>query len=325
MKDQLAQLSDQALIQQIKSLVGSEREITVRVIEHLAEGVTRGLFVKIGYPSLPLYCRNVLRYSEHEAYLRTAVAFCAIRFPVVLERFADGSVTMTAINILSKHLTEENHLELLERARGKTKFQVKEIVAGIDPKAPVAPMVWEVGQVDPLAPNLYKFEFTGGESTKDKLYELRDLLKHRIPTGDIGVVFDTALTIALEEVTKQRIGVDPDEETTSVQTDSSTTRDVTASASLGVTPLPSTPKTTNSRHIPKHIRRKVWRRDGGQCAYRAPDGNRCASTGKLEFHHVKPYAWGGKATVHNIELRCRAHNAFEGAALFGKRHEEQRE
>src|SRR5215471_290124 len=149
MNEQLAQLTDKELIQRIQSLVQGERERTVHVIAHLAEGVTRGLFVKLGYPSLPQYCRRVLHYSEDEAYLRAAVAICAIRFPVVLDRFANGSLTMTAINLLSRYLTEENHLELLNRAHHKTKFEVKEIVAELDPKAPVPPMVWEMAQVNP--------------------------------------------------------------------------------------------------------------------------------------------------------------------------------
>jgi 5-methylcytosine-specific restriction endonuclease McrA len=37
----------------------------------------------------------------------------------------------------------------------------------------------------------------------------------------------------------------------------------------------------------------------------------------LEFHHVVPFADGGKATVENIELRCRSHNQYEAERWFG--------
>jgi hypothetical protein len=37
----------------------------------------------------------------------------------------------------------------------------------------------------------------------------------------------------------------------------------------------------------------------------------------LEFHHVVPFASGGPTTVENLQLRCRAHNAFEGRQIFG--------
>ena len=71
-----------------------------------------------------------------------------------------------------------------------------------------------------------------------------------------------------------------------------------------------------SRRIPAAVKREVWRRDNGQCAFVGRDG-RCSERGFLEYHHVRPYAAGGPATVANIELRCRAHNAYEAALFFG--------
>lgn len=63
--------------------------------------------------------------------------------------------------------------------------------------------------------------------------------------------------------------------------------------------------------VPAAVKRDVWRRDEGCCAFVAPDGRRCGSDHGVEFHHVQPYAVGGEATAANIELRCRAHNGFE--------------
>jgi hypothetical protein len=39
----------------------------------------------------------------------------------------------------------------------------------------------------------------------------------------------------------------------------------------------------------------------------------------LEFHHVIPYAKGGRATADNISLRCRRHNQYEAELVFGSR------
>lgn len=63
------------------------------------------------------------------------------------------------------------------------------------------------------------------------------------------------------------------------------------------------------------VRREVWRRDKGQCAFVGPRG-RCEARAFIEYHHVVPYARGGAASVDNIELRCRAHNSHE-AQLAG--------
>ena len=46
-------------------------------------------------------------------------------------------------------------------------------------------------------------------------------------------------------------------------------------------------------------------------------GGRCRETGFLEIHHVVPYAAGGQTVVENLELRCRAHNAYEADLYFG--------
>ncbi|HSL20539.1 MAG TPA: HNH endonuclease [Vicinamibacterales bacterium] len=73
-----------------------------------------------------------------------------------------------------------------------------------------------------------------------------------------------------------------------------------------------------SRRIPAAVRREVWARDGGRCAFVGRQG-RCTETGFLEFHHVAPYARGGEARPDNIALRCRAHNAYEAELDFGER------
>jgi len=64
------------------------------------------------------------------------------------------------------------------------------------------------------------------------------------------------------------------------------------------------------------VKRAVWQRDGGRCAFVGSRGV-CGERGFLEFHHVVPFAAAGEATVANIQLRCRAHNAYEASLFFG--------
>jgi hypothetical protein len=73
----------------------------------------------------------------------------------------------------------------------------------------------------------------------------------------------------------------------------------------------------HSRYIPAEVKRHVWARDDGACAFVARNGRRCGERAFVEFHHVDPHAAGGKATVDNIELRCRAHNRYEADLYFG--------
>jgi 5-methylcytosine-specific restriction endonuclease McrA len=81
-------------------------------------------------------------------------------------------------------------------------------------------------------------------------------------------------------------------------------------------PHQANPTAPGSRHIPAAVRREVWQRDGGRCAFVGSAG-RCAERGFLELHHVVPFAKGGEAITTNIELRCRAHNAYEAELSFG--------
>ena len=79
---------------------------------------------------------------------------------------------------------------------------------------------------------------------------------------------------------------------------------------------PAVADTSRARHIPAAVRRHVWRRDAGRCAFVGPEG-RCRETAFLEFHHVEPYAAGGETTAANIQLRCHAHNAYKARLFFG--------
>ena len=47
-------------------------------------------------------------------------------------------------------------------------------------------------------------QFTVSRETYDKLREAQDLLRHRIPNGDVAAIFDRALTLLLAELRKTK-------------------------------------------------------------------------------------------------------------------------
>ena len=73
----------------------------------------------------------------------------------------------------------------------------------------------------------------------------------------------------------------------------------------------------NPRHIPAHVKREVWRRDGARCTFVSDDGHRCDERKFLEFDHVIEVARGGRASVDGIRLRCRTHNQYTAECTFG--------
>ena len=318
----LATLSDTKLISEVARLAACERQATAHLIACLAEMDARRLYLGLGCTSLFTYCTQVLHFSEHAAYGRIEAARIARRFPDVLDWLADGSVTLTAVCMLSPHLTAENHLELLAAVRHKRKREVEDLVARLRPLPDVKPTVKKLPQtkkvsgtckgapdlitraldsrpsvqvaegkvIVPLAPERYKVQFTISRETHEKLRQVQDLLRHSIPNGDPAAIFDRALTLLHEKLSRTK---------------------------LAATPRPRSGKTsTTSRYVPAAVRRAVWRRDGGRCAFVGTIG-RCSETGFLEFHHVRPFAEGGATSIENIELRCRAHNAYEAEQCFG--------
>ena len=287
----------------------------------------RRLHLGAGFSSLFAYCCEVLRLSESAAYKRIEVARAARGHPLLLERLADGSLSLATARLLAPHLTASNHQELLSAAAGLGKRAVEELVARRFPRpdvpalvrrlpvanqiapalqtlpassdaapipAPVRPPLRPVSPplVVPLAADRYQIRFTASASTRDKLRQAQDLLRHVIPDGDPAAVIDRALTALIERLAKEKCA--------QVSKPSPVARQLVP----------------GSRRIPAIVRRAVWARDQARCAFVAASGWRCRERGFLEFHHVRPFAVGGGATVANIQLRCRAHNGHEAALVF---------
>src|SRR5688572_17565690 len=118
-------LTDVDLIVRLRALARDERRATVQLIAGLAEFERRQLYLAQGFSSLFTYCTDVLHFSEHAAYTRMEVARTALRFPLVLERLEDGSVTLTAVRRLGAVLTEANHREVLAAATHKKKGDIE--------------------------------------------------------------------------------------------------------------------------------------------------------------------------------------------------------
>jgi hypothetical protein len=158
---------------------------------------------------------------------------------------------------------------------------------------PAAPSK-RLGVVRPLAEDRYEVRITVSAATREKLRRATDLLRHAIPDGDAAQIIERALTTLLDDLARKKLAA--------------TTR-----------PRPVKGGAASTRHVPAHVKRTVWLRDGGRCAFVSGSGRRCPEEGHLEFHHVRPYGVGGETTLKNIQLRCRAHNDYEAERFYGRR------
>jgi hypothetical protein len=333
-----AKLTDDQLLDETRALARRERDATVQLIAALMELDTRRLYLGQGYSSLFTYCTRALHLSESAAYSRLEAARAARRFPVVLDLLVDGALTLTTVCLLSRHLTTANHRAVVDAARYCSKREVEAQIAALQPQPPVLPSIRKLptslrfesrdsareratfelplisarpssriahpherpqmvkashlNRLTPLAPDRYKVQLTVNRETHDKLREAQDLMRHRVPNGDLASLFDRAITLLVEDLRRQRWAD-------------------TAS------PRAERQATPGSRHVPAAVKREVWKRDGGRCAFVGAAG-RCGERGLLEVHHVVPFADGGPTTSANLQLRCRAHNAYEAQQYFGE-------
>ena len=134
-------LSDDALLAHVGNLAARERQVTVDLIAALDELDARRLYLGAGYSSLFMYCTQALHLSEQAAYDRIAAARCGRRFPQVVERLADGRLTLTAVCLLRPVMTAENVDTLLNRATHQSKRAVEHLVAEIRPQPAVSTSV----------------------------------------------------------------------------------------------------------------------------------------------------------------------------------------
>jgi hypothetical protein len=187
----------------------------------------------------------------------------------------------------------------------------------------------------------YRVQFTIGQETHEKLRRLQALLRREILDGDPGAIFDRALTVLLEKVEKTKLAAvarprpsrpirpaaDPRALVRTAADPSPLIRPA-ADKEICHPGLPShhvlpavpschVPPAPLSRTVPREVKREVWRRDAGQCAFVSSAGRRCAGGTFLEFHHIQAHAKQGPATTANISLRCWRHNHYEGELIFG--------
>jgi len=326
----LKQLSDDRVLERVEVLVAQSNRLTAELLAYLAEVDTRGLHLRQATSSLFAFCVERLHMSESAAGKRITAARVGRRFPLVLEMIARGEIHLTGVCVLAPHLTEENHGEVLGRARHRSKREIEKLVAEIAPKPDVpsrvvalprrsakelvalpaieAPVVVSAEQhapervarlperqaatVAPLSPRRYQIRVTVGEETHAALCQLQDLLSHQVPDRDPAVIIARALELLLEKTMARKAAV-------------------TKRPRAGKAPEKRT------RHIPAAVRRAVWKRDAGQCAFVDDRDRRCTGARLIQFHHRNNWGRGAEHDVDEIELRCRAHNQYQAVLDYG--------
>jgi hypothetical protein len=145
-------LEDEQLLERLRAIVGSSREIQAELLAHLAEVDARRLYRQAACASLFSYCVEILHFSEPTAYKRITAARAARRFPLIFELVAAGRLHLSAVCLLAPHLTPANHEALLGAAVHKTKRETDELVAGLCPRPAAPTLVRRLPEAVPAPP-----------------------------------------------------------------------------------------------------------------------------------------------------------------------------
>jgi hypothetical protein len=133
----LAVLSHPQLLHRFNDLVCRDRRCTAAMLAVIAEVDQRKLWATHACPTMFAFCVERFHMSEAVTAKRIWAARTARRFPVILEMVARGELHLSAIHLLAKHLTDDNHRALLNRARHKSFREIEKLVAIIAPKPDV--------------------------------------------------------------------------------------------------------------------------------------------------------------------------------------------
>jgi 5-methylcytosine-specific restriction endonuclease McrA len=265
------------------------------------------------------------------------------RFPGLAGALRDGRLCLSTLALLGQVLTGENAEELVARAAWRTTAEVDHLVASLKPRPapregirklsgpggtareaspPVTSSTSQGEAVAALAlmsapseppPALleaprprtaemravsegqWSLRATIDRACKNDLETLSMLLSHKVRRGDLAAVLHEAIRCGIEKHGKRKGAVRP-------------ARKVA-------------PKATRSKDpaaIPAEVRRQVWERDRGRCAWTGPDGKRCGSRWQLEVDHVDPVARGGTSALGALRVLCRNHNLLYAEQVYGR-------
>ena len=334
----LSRVSDAALVRKLTVLLAEERISMAAVLALLAEVDARRLYLPAGFPSMYAYCVGELHLCEQAAMKHIRAARTARRFPVIFSAVADGRLHLSAVVLLTPHLTSANAAELVAAAAYQTKAEVQQLLARRFPKPDVPALLEAIAPppllgsaTDQLSPGTVEgvaARLSPGTAIDGLAPAEVEVTMARGRVAPLSAE-RFALQVTIEKATHDKLRYA--QALLSHQLPSGDIAQVVDRAldaliaelekqKFAATARPrrhSCRSGLNPRYIPAHVKRAVWERDQGQCTFVGDTGRRCESRKFLEFDHVDPVARAGQATVQGLRLHCRGHNQLEAERTFG--------
>ena len=323
----------------LAGLLRCERAALSEFLVALADFDRRRLWLELGHSSLFYFLHRELGLSSGAAFYRKTAAELIQKFPEIIEPLRDGRLCLTSVVELAKVLTPENREDVLPRFFHLSKSGAKAVSAALRPdeaaprrdvitavRAPVAAATLPLSGraavepapeppfhldevpransrsepmppaspprtgIEPLTAELSRLHVTVTREFLAKLEAARAALSHSHPGASAQDVLEAGLDLLMERHDKRR----------------------------GLVEKPRRePRPAKPDHVPAHVKRAVWKRDGGRCQWPVDGGGVCGSIHQVELDHVVPRGRGGPPTIENTRCLCRVHNQYAARQVYG--------
>lgn len=316
---EIKSFSNEDLLLSTERLVEEERKIVQVLIWHLQEIQDRKLYLYLGYDSLYKCLILHFKMSDTTAYSRIKVLKILEEVPEVGESLKSGELNISNIGLahsfIEKHqkitgeeLSRSDKAEIFENLKDKTTTEAKEFFARCNPETALPH-----DEIKRLTETHSQMRSTISNKLVDKINYLKSLISHEHihPTHEelLTLAFDALIEKAEKKKGIHQKSSDIKENRNSRQNKNSESESNHSTENTN----PPTQCLTNgtSRYIPREVKRYVLNRAQNQCEHVHTNGERCGSRFQLQFDHIIEFSKGGKATIENMQLLCRVHNAFK--------------
>ncbi len=334
--------SAHAFTARLVDLLAREHGALGEFLVALAQFHERRLWVDLGHTSLFDFLHRTLRLSKGAAFYRKAAVELMSRFPEVVAPLRDGRLCLMTVAEVARVLTPENRGEVLPRFFGLSKREAQALVAELQPAenppmravvTPIrAPASVTLAPTSPTAPPQLDPAQAAVQPVEPERAEPATPVARAAPASSLATVrpltaelsryhltvsrrFLEKLAAAQAALSHSRPGAGP-EEILEAGLDLLLARDARRKG-LVKKPLAKPRPSSNPDYIPAHVRRAVWKRDGGRCQFKLASGEICGSTDRVELDHITPRALGGRPTVDDLRCACRPHNLLAARQIFG--------
>lgn len=291
-----SKMGNEQLMAEFHDCVRSERKISHRVLEYIAEIDARKLYLDRAYTSLHAFLRGACGYSEGAAARRIAGARMLRQIPEIASKLEAGTLNLSQLAQI-EHTCRESKKQHQKPVTVQQKRMIIKLVESAT-SAETQVIAAESLGIVPTVIHKQQNHADGSVTltitfTKEQigiLQRAKDLCSHELPNANWAEV-----TVCFaEKIIAQKTSIRrPSPRKFMKNSDRSRDHE------------------DASQKLPRSIRPNDRKQllVNGHCEYNDPlSGKVCASKSFLQIDHRRPVSRGGQANIENLRILCGTHN-----------------